>query len=550
MSVSAPRRARVRRPAGRRTGAGHPDPRRTSWLARLGYAHGPWLSCVAFILVIWYIGAETVAGNGLVLPSPLAVARSLVTDWWIIGPALQATVLNTLRALLWGAVIAVAAAVVAASVRPLRTLVTRQLTLAFCLPLSAVAPLIFLLATDPGPQIILGAIATVFPVYITVLQGLTGRHRDWEDMTAVLGGGRVRYFLRVQVPAASGQLLAAARLAFPAAVLGVTLGEYFGGTNGIGVLLLTSASQLDAPRAYALGLVVIALCSVSYLFFLALERRLPWAATSALAEAAPAGGRAGRVWVSEIGGALLALVVMFAAWWVAFLVIPANTYLASPLAALRALGAGAGPLLPALGQSALSVLAGYCISVVVAFVFSAVTVSSRFAERAVMPLALLIGSVPITVVTPLLPLILGRGTATTIAICAIVSLFPGFVSMTTGMRSVPADLVDYVRVSGGSRLAELFTVRVPAAVPSIVSAGKLTLPAALSGVILAEVIATGTGIGNYINFAKANFDYAQMWGGIVAALVLSVLAYAVLAACERALVSRYGPAAPASAGRR
>jgi ABC-type nitrate/sulfonate/bicarbonate transport system permease component len=91
---------------------------------------------------------------------------------------------------------------------------------------------------------------------------------------------------------------------------------------------------------------------------------------------------------------------------------------------------------------------------------------------------------------------------------------------------------------------------VPAAVPSIVSAGKLTLPAALSGVILAEVIATGTGIGNYINFAKANFDYAQMWGGIVAALVLSVLAYAVLAACERALVSRYGPAAPASAGRR
>jgi ABC-type nitrate/sulfonate/bicarbonate transport system permease component len=511
--------------------------------------HGPWLSCVAFILVVWSIGAETVAGNGVVLPDPLAVARSLVTDWWIIGPALQATMLNTLRALLWGTVIAVASAVIAASVRPLRTLVTRQLTLAFCLPLSAIAPLIFLLATDPGPQIILGAISTVFPVYITVLQGLTGRHPELEDVTTVLGGGRVHYFLRIQLPAASGQLLAAARLAVPAAVLGVTLGEYFGGTNGIGVLLLTSAAQLDAPRAYALGLVVIAVCSMSYLFFLSLERRLPWAATSALADATAVGGRPGRVWVSEIGGALLALVITLAGWWVAYLVIPANTYLVSPLAALRALGAGAGPLLPALGQSAVSVLAGYCISVVVAFAFSAVTVSSRFAERAVLPLALLIGSVPITVVTPLLPLILGRGTATTIAICAIVSLFPGFVSMTAGMRSVPADLVDYVRVSGGSRLAELFTVRVPAAVPSIVSAGKLTLPAALSGVILAEVIATGTGIGNYINFAKANFDYAQMWAGIVAALVMSVLAYAVLAACERALVSRYGSGAPGSRGR-
>jgi sulfonate transport system permease protein len=541
VSVIAPRRVKPRRAKSRRPGR-----RRSGWLARLGYTHGPWLCCVALILVIWWIGAETVAGNGLVLPDPFAVARSMVTDWWIIGPALQATVGNTLRALLWGTVIAVAAAVIAASVRPLRTVVTRQLTLAFCLPLSAIAPLVFLLASDPGPQIILGAISTIFPVYITVLQGLTGRHRELEDVTAVLGGGRIAYFLRVQVPAASGQLLAAARLAVPAAVLGVTLGEYFGGTNGIGVLLLTSAAQLDAPRAYALGLVVIALCSVSYLFFLSLERRLPWAATSALADAPVAGGRPGRVWLSEIGGALVALVITFAAWWVAYLVIPANTYLVSPFAALRALGSGAGPLLPALGQSAVSVLAGYCISVVVAFVFSAVTVSSRFAERAVMPLALLIGSVPITVVTPLLPLILGRGTATTIAICAIVSLFPGFVSMTAGMRSVPGDLVDYVRVSGGSRLAELFTVRVPAAVPSIVSAGKLTLPAALSGVILAEVIATGTGIGNYINFAKANFDYAQMWAGIVAALVMSVLAYAVLAACERALVGRYGSGATAS----
>ena len=534
VTVSRPARVAAARGSGR--------------LARAVYAHGPWISCVVFVLVVWWAGAETVAGNGVVLPSPLAVARALVTDWWIIGPALATTLAHTLWALLWGAVVAIAAAVVAASVRPLRTLVTRQLTLAFCLPLSAVAPLIFLLSTDPGPQIILGAIATVFPVYITVLQGLTGSHREWEDVTAVLGGGRVQYFLRVQVPAACGQLLAAARLAVPAAVLGVTLGEYFGGTSGIGVLLLTSASELDAPRAYALGLVVIAICSVSYLFFLTLERRLPWTVTSALAEAVPASGRAARAWLDEIGGAVVALVIAFAAWWVAYLVIPANTYLVSPLAALRALGSGAGSLLPALGGSALSVLIGYCISLVVAFCFAAVTVASRFAERAVMPLALIIGSVPITVITPLLPLILGRGTATTIAICAIVSLFPGFVSITVGMRSVPGDLVDYVRVSGGSWLAELLTVRVPAAVPSIVSAGKLTLPAAFSGVILAEVIATGTGIGNYINFAKANYDYAQMWGGIIAALLLSVLAYALLAAAERVLLSRYGTGARRARG--
>jgi ABC-type nitrate/sulfonate/bicarbonate transport system permease component len=247
-----------------------------SGVRRVLVVAGPGVAVIAVILVIWQFGSSHVAGNGLLLPSPIAVVRSLVTDGWMIFPALGTTVASSLWALLWGCAIGAGTAVLAAVVRPIRALVTRQLTLVFCLPLAAIAPLLFLLSTTPGPEIIMGTIACVFPVFNAVLQGLTIRHRRWEEMLAVLGGSRVRYFVRIQVPAATGNLLTAARLAVPATILGVTLAEYFGGDQGIGALMISSISNLEAARAYALGLVITLVCSLSYIVVALVERLLPW----------------------------------------------------------------------------------------------------------------------------------------------------------------------------------------------------------------------------------------------------------------------------------
>ena len=51
--------------------------------------------------------------------------------------------------------------------------------------------------------------------------------------------------------------------------------------------------------------------------------------------------------------------------------------------------------------------------------------------------------------------------------------------------------------------------------------------------------ATGTGIGNYINHGRANFRFNEMWAGISATLVASVLLYSLLAALEIILSRRY-----------
>jgi ABC-type nitrate/sulfonate/bicarbonate transport system permease component len=242
---------------------------------------------------------------------------------------------------------------------------------------------------------------------------------------------------------------------------------------------------------------------------------------------------------AEVVGIVIALLVVIGIWWLAYVLVPKNVYFASPADAFGALWSDRATIMPALGSTCLMVLIGYAIAIVLAFVLSAMSAVSEVARNAIAPIALIIGSIPTLVITPVLLLLLGRGVMTAIVVCAVVTFFQAYISLMQGMRNVSGQLLDYVRVTGGRVPVQLRAVRIPSAVPALVSAGRLTLPAALSGVILAEVIATGTGIGNYINFAKAYFDYADMWAGIVAALIISALGYALLAAAERALAARF-----------
>ncbi|WP_085368720.1 ABC transporter permease [Leifsonia sp. NCR5] len=228
------------------------------------------------LIAVWMWASANLAGGGLILPSPGAVVGALVADWSIIVRALGFTLGTASIGLLVGVLVAVVLVAISVAIVPLRRPMMRQVTILFCLPLATIAPLLFLLLPLPGPQIVVAASSVVFPVYLALEQGLTAKHQAWEDLTQVLGGTKMHHFWSVQVPAATKEFLVAMRIAGPAAILGTTLAEYFGGANGIGVLMINALSQLNAPRAYALGVVITLTCAAAYLVVGLVSRAFPW----------------------------------------------------------------------------------------------------------------------------------------------------------------------------------------------------------------------------------------------------------------------------------
>lgn len=140
--------------------------------------------------------------------------------------------------------------------------------------------------------------------------------------------------------------------------------------------------------------------------------------------------------------------------------------------------------------------------------------------------------------TPLLVLILGRGTAVTLWITFSVTFFPAYVLMAQGLALVPRATLDLHRAYGAGALTELRLVSIPASAPWIFAALRLTAPRALLGVMIAEWLATGRGLGNLLNQSRGYLDFAMIWTVATVSVLASVGFYQLVLLAERRTLAR------------
>jgi ABC-type nitrate/sulfonate/bicarbonate transport system permease component len=135
---------------------------------------------------------------------------------------------------------------------------------------------------------------------------------------------------------------------------------------------------------------------------------------------------------------------------------------------------------------------------------------------------------------------LGRGTLLTLWITISVTFFPAFVTIAQGMMTVPKAALEVPRAYGATKLQELWLVAIPAALPYLFAAMRLAAPRALLGVMIAEWLATGRGLGNLINHARGTLDYGMIWAVAVTSVLISIAFYQVVVALERWVLTQMG----------
>ena len=101
--------------------------------------------------------------------------------------------------------------------------------------------------------------------------------------------------------------------------------------------------------------------------------------------------------------------------------------------------------------------------------------------------------------------------------------------------------MELVTAYGGSRWTRLRMVAVPAALPSVFAAARISVPGALIGALLGEWLGSGTGLGASLVRAIPMFQYNRLWASIVVVTVVSVLLYAIVGVFENVVLARFGP---------
>lgn len=154
-------------------------------------------------------------------------------------------------------------------------------------------------------------------------------------------------------------------------------------------------------------------------------------------------------------------------------------------------------------------------------------------EPVLRPFVLLAYATPKIALAPLMIIWFGIGMLPKVILAATFVFFVVFLSTLAGVGTVPPQLVSVVRVMGAAPLAVFRKVVLPSALPFIVTALRLTIPAALIGAIIGEFISSNRGVGYLINAASSRYKTAEVFAGIGSLLVLVLCMNAGLSLLER-----------------
>jgi NitT/TauT family transport system permease protein len=178
-------------------------------------------------------------------------------------------------------------------------------------------------------------------------------------------------------------------------------------------------------------------------------------------------------------------------------------------------------------------VAGFALAVVVGVLLAVLIVESRLLEKSIYALIVALNSVPKVAVAPLFVIWLGTDAAPKVAIGFLIAVFAIVIDAVLGLKSVPPDILDLARSLRGGRLATLWRIRFPCALPSLFAGMKVAIGLALVGAIVGEFVSSQRGLGYVILSAQGMFDTARVFAAILLLAAMGVALFWLIAALER-----------------
>ena len=219
----------------------------------------PWAT-VVFLISLW----EAIARFGVVppyvLPAPSHVTQTLVHEFGSLLPHVVITTTATVTGLGIAFLVAVVLAFAMAVLPLVRSAVYPLLVVSQTVPLIALAPL-FVIWFGFGilPKVLVVGLVCFFPIVVSLMEGISSVDRDTVNLLRSMGAGKRQVFFRAYVPASIPHLFGGLRIAATYSVMGAVIGEWLGGTQGLGVYMVRAQKAFALERVFAAIAVVVVL---------------------------------------------------------------------------------------------------------------------------------------------------------------------------------------------------------------------------------------------------------------------------------------------------
>src|SRR3954449_12122154 len=198
-------------------------------------------------------------------------------------------------------------------------------------------------------------------------------------------------------------------------------------------------------------------------------------------------------------------------------------------------------LLHAAWFTAKEALVGFALGATFGFALAIALVHSRIAQRAFLPYIVASQTVPILAVAPMVVVWLKAGWQSVAVIAAYLTFFPVAINTLRGLQSAESRAHELLRSYAASPWHVLWKLRVPASLPYVFTALKISATASVVGAIIGELpssIQDGLG-GGVLNFNQYySLDPASLWATNVIAAALGIAFFVAVVIAEKVVVRR------------
>lgn len=167
-------------------------------------------------------------------------------------------------------------------------------------------------------------------------------------------------------------------------------------------------------------------------------------------------------------------------------------------------------------------LAGVAISLILALVLGILMDCFPMIRQGLYPVLVVTQTVPMIVLAPIFIIYMGFGAAPKILTVVLMCFFPVAVSFSDGLSQVDAEYVHLVRSYGAGQWKTYCLVKIPAAVPALLSGLKVAATYSISGAVVGEWIGSQEGLGYYLLRVKTGYMLDKVFACVAVIIFLSL----------------------------
>lgn len=224
------------------------------------------------ILFEWLVRAEFIPA--FIIPAPTSVVRSILENWQpLLLEHLPATMLEFFIGFLLAVVGGITLAIGMFFSKTLEKMLYPAVLISQMIPIIALSPIFVLwFGYTIWSKVAVTILISFFPVVVGTYDGLKSSDKEYIELLRSIGANRWQIFFKLNIPMALPSFFSGLKLAIVYALVGATIGEWLGASEGLGYYSRRMSGNLNAEGVFAAITILTILGILLFAIVKALEK--------------------------------------------------------------------------------------------------------------------------------------------------------------------------------------------------------------------------------------------------------------------------------------